>query len=204
VVTHTNIEPYNTGGRGNEDSYPTGGTGVEDSYMQLPKDSAGAIVENKTKLPADSAGAIVENKTKPHMDDPGLIRELDAIKHGINNHVRSFFGVERRHVVAVDNQAVAAKVARLPSGGLGLPESQIAARLESQNGRPEILRAIIARVLVTRMGLEAPQDETLLPRSIAGTLALIPRIAPNDSGTYPVCMFIVPKLTGRLQLIWPS
>jgi hypothetical protein len=168
-VNHSGIAAYNTGGKG---------VGV--SAMQLQLDSAGAIVESNTKDP---------------VADADLKAEFSQINDRINNHVHSYFGLGSGQTGQVDNQAVAAAVARLPGGGVGLSEAQIAALLASQKGRPEILRAIIARILVTRMGIDASPDVTLLPPSVAATLHSMPYIIHTDSGTWSRFKPNVQKLT---------
>jgi hypothetical protein len=136
------------------------------------------------QLPLGSAGAIVESNTKDPVADADLKAEFSRINDKINGHVHSFFGLGASSG-PVDNQAVAAAVVRLPGGGVGLTEAQVAALLASQKGRPEILRAIIARVLVSRMGFEASSDVSLLPPGVASTLHTMPYITPSDSGTCP-------------------
>jgi hypothetical protein len=130
-------------------------------------------------LPLDSAAGIVESNRKDPAADTDLKAEFTRINDKINGHVHSYYGLAAG---SVDHQAAAAAAMRVLGGGTGLSEAQFAALLASQKGRPEILRAIIARVLVSRMGFEAPSDVSLLPPGVATTLHTMPYITPTDSG----------------------
>jgi len=142
-----------------------------------PYSNEKGVAVSTIPLSVNSAAGTVENNLPNVAADSEIKNEYSIIDDRINNHVRSFFNADAG---ANYNEATGV-ISQTLGSTHHLSNSQIASMLTTPHSRQTLIRAAIARVLTSRMGLDAPVSTSLLAGGIPSILGSVSGFLSNDN-----------------------
>jgi hypothetical protein len=127
-----------------------------------------------------SAAGIVESHLPQPLPDTDIGRLLSSIDTRLVNHMISFYGPD----APATDEDIAAAITAASASGTPLPVSseKLASLLTNPAHRSFGLRIVASSILLSRVGIEAPPEESLLPPGMASAIHSMPPIASGDHG----------------------
>jgi hypothetical protein len=160
-----------------------GSTGSGNGSSEMYSLKAGERNSSTIPVPSTSAAGVIESNLPQPMADSAIGQDLSSLDTRIANHVTSYYSTGEENV---SDAHVSAAVNAAAQSGADLPitAARLAQLLSNPQHRAYGLRVVIGSMLLGRIGMDSPPEESLLPPGVANVVHAMPQIGSGDNGKF--------------------